>query len=66
MQLKKMIQNKIKQLAIKRIGTKVEDKIDSMDKIKVWQKKREKNKKTRKKSNRRSTIAPLTTCTGPP
>jgi hypothetical protein len=38
MQLKKIIQNKIKQLAIKRIGTKVKDKIDSMDKIKVWQK----------------------------
>lgn len=40
MQLKKMIQNKIKQLAIKRIGTKVEDKIDSTDKIKVWPKKK--------------------------
>jgi hypothetical protein len=38
MQLKKIIQNKIKQLAIKRIGTNLEDKIDLMEKIKVWQK----------------------------
>jgi hypothetical protein len=43
MQLKKIIQNKIKQLAIKRIGTNLEDKIDLMEKIKVWQKE-ERNK----------------------
>jgi len=34
-------QNKTKQLSIKRIRTKVKDKIDLKDKTKVWQKKKE-------------------------
>jgi len=38
-------QNKTKQLSIKRIRTKVKDKIDLKDKTKVWQKKREKSEK---------------------
>jgi len=53
-------QNKTKQLSIKRIRTKVKDKIDLKDKTKVWQKKKKRKVRSEEqgklKVNHNSTI----------